>query len=54
MIKVRLYLLLIFLVVGCSSSVSDFEDKIEASVLENNGEMTSLEIRHSRLFRCLE
>ena len=51
MIKVRLYLLLIFLAtVGCSSSVSDFEDKIEARVLENNGEMTSLEIKAAAVY----
>ena len=51
MIKVRHYLLLILLAsVGCSSSVSDFEDKIEARVLENNGEMTSLEIKAAAVY----
>lgn len=45
MIKVRLYLLLIFLAtVGCSSSVSDFEGKIEARVEQKLDGMEDIEI----------
>ena len=51
MIKIRHSLLLIFiLAIGCSSSVSDFEDKIEARVAENNGEMSSLEIKAAAVY----
>ena len=51
MIKIRHYLLLIFIsTIGCSNSVSDFEDKIEARVAENNGEMSSLEIKAAAVY----
>ena len=51
MIKIRHSLLLIFiLAIGCSSSVSDFEDKIEARVAENNGEMSSIEIKAAAIY----
>ena len=51
MVKLRPSLLVIFIVtIGCSSSISDFEDKIEARVLENNGEMSSLEIKAAAVY----
>ena len=51
MIRIRLSLLLFLIVaIGCSSSVSNFEDKIEARVAENNGEMSSLEIRAAAIY----
>ena len=51
MIKIKLSLLLIYIAtIGCSSSVSDFEDKIEASVAKNNGEMSSLEIKKAAIY----
>ena len=51
MLKIRLSLLLILIAtMGCSSSVSDFEDKIEARVAENNGEMSSLKIKATAIY----
>ena len=51
MIKVTTSLLLIFIVaIGCSSSVSVFEDKIKTRVAENNGEMSSLEIKAAAIY----
>jgi len=48
---IRLSLLIIFIsTIGCSNSVSDFEDKIEARVAENNGEMSSLEIKAAAVY----
>ncbi len=51
MIKIKLSLLFIsILAIGCSSSVNDFENKIEARVAENNGEMSSLEIKAAAIY----
>ena len=51
MIKVRLSLLIFLtLTIGCSNSVSDFEEKIEARVAENNGEMSYLEIKRTAIY----
>ena len=48
---IRLSLLIIFIsTIGCSNSVSDFEDKIEARVAENNGEMSSIEIKAAAVY----
>jgi len=51
MIKVKTLLLLFFIAtIGCSSSISDFEDKIKTRVAENNGEMSYLEIKRTAIY----
>ncbi len=51
MIKIKSTLILIFLAtIGCSSSISDLEDKIEAQAAKNNVEMSYAEVKKTAIY----
>jgi lysophospholipase L1-like esterase len=51
MIKIKSTLILLFLATtGCSSSINDLEDKIEAQAVKNNVEMSYAEIKKTAIY----
>tara|TARA_Y100000746_G_scaffold145626_1_gene124588 strand:- start:176 stop:940 length:765 start_codon:yes stop_codon:yes gene_type:complete len=51
MIKIKSTLLLIlFVAIGCSNSISDLEDKIEAQAAKNNVDMSYTEIKKTAIY----